>query len=184
MYRSIHGFSLLLGLGLSALGLASRPAEAGVDTAAQFVAEFKAICVDNVEQLVKVQSMAGTQAWQVLGKNMAILPPPAEKDALYKAWRKPEPDGTYILIGIAAYQQKGKSSQACSVAAIDLIYDRALESIVKSMKLKEVHDSVIGGDHVHEWTMQAPGGELTIDYVTPQGEKRGPAKLYIFTTAK
>ncbi len=67
---------------------------------------------------------------------------------------------------------------------VEVIYDRALESIVKSMKLKEIHDSVIGGDHVHEWTIQGAGGELTIDYVTPQGEKRGPAKLYIFTTAK
>ena len=161
-----------------------RSAQAGVDTAAQFVAEFKAICIDNIDQPAKVQSMAAAQSWQIVGKNMAILPPPTEKGALYKAWRKHEPDGTYILIGIAEYSQKGKSSQACLVAAINLIYDRALESLLMTMKLKEIHDTVIGDSHIHEWTMETPGGLVTIDYETPQGEKRGPAKLYLYTTPK
>jgi hypothetical protein len=159
-------------------------AYAGVDTAPQFVAEFKAICVDNVGQPDKVQAMATAQAWKILGKNMAILPPPTEPNALYKAWRKNEPDGTYILIGVAEYQQKGKTSQACSVAAIDLMYDRAQESLLKTFKMKELHDSIIGDDHIHEWSMEMPGGAVIIDYATPQGEARGPAKLFIYTEAK
>jgi hypothetical protein len=159
-------------------------ARAGVDTAPQFVAEFKAICVDNIGQPDKVQAMATAQAWKILGKNMAILAPPTEPNALYKAWRKNEPDGTYILIGIAEYAQKGKTSEACSIGALDIIYDRAQESLLKTLKMKELHDSIIGDDHVHQWGLETPAGTMTIEYVTPQGDARGPAKLNIFTEAK
>ena len=54
----------------------------------------------------------------------------------------------------------------------------------KSLKMKELHDSIIGDDHVHEWSLETPGGVVTIDYVTPQGVARGPAKLFIYTQAK
>jgi hypothetical protein len=174
---------LIASLGLIA-ALWVRPAAAGVDTAPQFVAEFKAICVDNVGQLANAQTMATAQAWKILGKNMAILPQPKEPNALFKAWRKNEPDGTYILIGIAEYQQKGKTSQVCSIAAIDLMYDRAQESVLKTFKMKELHDSIIGDDHIHQWSMETPAGPVTIEYVTPQGEARGPAKLNVYTDAK
>lgn len=181
--RSIASLVLIASLA-SIAAMLPGAARAGVDTAPQFVAEFKAICVDNIGQPDKVQAMATAQAWKILGKNMAILAPPTEPKALYKAWRKNEPDGTYILIGIAEYAQKGKTSQACSVGALDIMYDRAQESLLKTLKMKELHDSIIGDDHVHEWSMETPGGLVTIDYATPQGSARGPAKLFIYTDAK
>lgn len=174
-------FSALI---LLAASLAPRPAGAGVETAAQFANEFSAICIANVDQFIKVESMAAAQSWQVLGKNMAILQAPAEPKALYKTWRKHEPDGTFIIISIAEYRKNGESSRVCAVGAMDLISDRARERLLTTQKLTEVHDSVIGDDHIHEWTMTAPSGEVTIDYMTPQGETRGPAKLYIYTKAK
>ena len=174
---------LVASLGLIAALLPSA-AHAGVDTAPQFVAEFKAICVDNIGQPDKIQAMATAQAWKILGKNMAILAQPTDPKALFKGWRKNEPDGTYILIGIAEYAQKGKTAQACTIGALDLIYDRAQQSLLTTLKMKELHDSIIGDDHVHQWALEPPAGTRTIESVPPQGDARGPAKLNIFTEAK